>query len=526
MKRFKNLIFLSAFAVAVLGMMNSCHDKLDTREGQLNTGDLDYTNTEDMIGPLIGAYYEFYTRGWEEPLLLGVRGDDVNAGGLGDQQPFADTDRFNYSKDYWMYNSLWNVHYNDIINMNTAILQINNYQEFAEGDNIARAEQYKSEIMVLRAWFHLNLARTWEDVFIITSNQPEEEIEAGVSSKEEIMNWIIEQMDMAIPNLPDARPNQRTDVPGGVTQYTAYALKAMAYQELQNYQGVAEATGQIITNGGFSLYQDFYQLFKKPGELSDESILEMQYSDYGSETGDDAFYHLYAPFGPQNWTPARENASSGWGFYEPSMKWIEFMIDRGEEVRLETSVLFTNRGIAELEANGVDVPDNFDNTTPSGDIINDYARAYFASGKHYLPSIQLTDQRNQYGAGKNMLVIRYSEILLMYAEALARGASGTGMSADQAVNMVRERAGLNPISGVTVEDVLDEKFAELAMEWGIRYYDMIRLDNYSELSYDGRTFSAADEFLPYPQAQVDALPLNATSVNTDTALNEALLNLN
>lgn len=524
----KKLIFLISklLVLTLIFTLSSCHDKLDVREGQLNTGDIDYTNSEEMIAPLIGAYYEFATRGWEEPLLLGVRGDDVNAGGLGDQQPFADTDRFDYDKDYWMYNSLWNVHYNDIINMNTAILQIENYLEFATGDDIARGEQYIAEIKVLRAWFHLNLARTWEDVFIITSNQPEEEVAQGVSSKEEVMQFISNQMDEAIPLLPDLRPNQRTDIPGGVTAYTAYALKALAQQELQNYQGVADAAGAIISSGKFSLFPNFYQLFKKPGELSDENLLEMQYSDYGLEAGD-AFYHLYAPFGPQNWDPARENASGGWGFYEPSLKFIEFMLDRDETVRLETSVLFTDRGIDELEADGyTDLPDFVSNVTPSGDVINDYARALFASGKHYLPSIQLTDGRNNYGAGKNLIAIRYAEILLIYAEALTRGASGTAMSADEAVNLVRERGNMPPLSGVTTDQVLEEKFAELALEWGIRYYDMIRVDDYSELSYGGRTFTADDEYLPYPQAQVDALPLEATAVDRNTAMNDALLLLN
>lgn len=526
MKNIKNFIFLGVTTLIFVAGISSCSDKLETREGQLDTADVDYTNTQDMILPLIGAYHEFQTRGWEEPLLLAVRGDDVNAGGLGDQQPFADTDMYIYNKDYWMYNSLWRVHYNDIINMNTAILQIENYKEFANDEQAALADQYIAEISVLRAWFHFNLARVWEDVFIITSNQPQEEIEQGVSSKEEIMQWISEQMDMAIPNLPDKRPNERTDIPGGVTQYTAYALKAMANLELGNYQGVADAAGAIINSGKFSLYPDFYQLFKKPGELSNESLLEMQYSDFGNQTGD-AFYHLYAPFGPQNWTPARANASSGWGFYEPSLKFIEFMLDRNETVRLETSVLFTDRGIAEIKADGyTNLPSFVSKTTRSGDVINDYARALFASGKHYLPSIQLTDGRNNYGAGKNMIVIRYAEILLMYAEALVQGASGVGMTADEAVNLVRERAGLAPLSGVTMEDVMDEKFAELALEWGIRYYDMIRLDNYGELSYDGRTFSADKEYLPYPQAQIDALPLNATPVEGNSIFNEVLRELN
>ncbi len=202
------------------------------------------------------------------------------------------------------------------------------------------------------------------------------------------------------------------------------------------------------------------------------------------------------------------------------------MLDRNETVRLQTSVLFTPDGINAIRAEGYTVPGFVSNVTPSGDVINNYVRADFASGKHYLPSIQLTEGRNSYGGGKNFIIIRYAEILLMYAEALTRGASGTAMTATEAVNLVRERADMPALSGVTTQDVLDEKFAELAMEWGIRYYDMIRLDNYNELSYDGRTFTAADEYLPYPQAQVDALPLEATEVDRNTAMNNVLSTLN
>jgi hypothetical protein len=290
----------------------------------------------------------------------------------------------------------------------------------------------------------------------------------------------------------------------------------MAQMEMENYQGMADACAAIINSNKFSLYPDFYNLFKKPGELSDESLFELQFSDYGSSTGD-VFYHLYAPFGPQGWSPARENASGGWGFYEPSMKFIKFMLDRNEAVRLETSVLWTDRGIAELQndPNYSTLPSFVSNTTRDGDVINDYARALFASGKHYLPSVQLTEQRNDYGGGKNMIVIRYAEILLMYAEALTRGATGSGMTADQAVNLVRNRAGMPSLSGVSSSDVMDEKFAELGMEWGIRYYDMIRLDNYGELSYDGRSFTADKELLPYPQAQLDALPSLGGSTGND-----------
>ncbi len=321
------------------------------------------------------------------------------------------------------------------------------------------------------------------------------------------MQFISSEIDDVANLLPAVNPNKRSDIPGGVTKFTALAIKALANLELKNYQAVADATGQIISSGEFSLEPDFYELFKIKGKLNDEILLELQYSDFGQPTGDSRNY-LMAFFGPQNWTPKVSGASSGWGFYEPSLKYIKFMLDRGETVRLETSVLFTDRGIAEIKKDSkyTELPDWISNTTRSGDRINDYARALFASGKHYLPSDQLTTGRTAYGSNKNFICIRYAEILLMYAEALTQGATGSAMTADQAVNAVRIRAGLTPLSNVTTDQVMDEKFAELAMEWGTRYYDMLRLGKENELSYDGRAFSSDKAFLPYPQNQVDQIP--------------------
>src|SRR5690606_10549461 len=125
-------------------------------------------------------------------------------------------------------------------------------------------------------------------------------------------------------------------------------------------------------------------------------------------------------------------------------------------------------------------PSFITNTTRDGDVLEDYPRALFASGKQYLPSNQLIPGRTEYGSNKNFNVIRYAEILLMYAESLAQGAAGSGMTADQAVNLVRARGDMTPLSGVTLDQIIDEKFAELGMEWGKRYYDMIRLGRFNE----------------------------------------------
>ncbi len=508
MKNLKQIFNKAALPIALCLFVFSCSDKLSENDGQLAADDLDFTLTENMILPLVGAYSETYSRGWEDPLLIGVRGDDVNAGGLGDQPLFADTDLYNYDNGFWMYNQVWANFYGDIVDILNAGETIDTYKQFATGNNIALADQYIAETKVLSGFQHLQMSRLWGNIFIITSSNVTADIEKGVATKQEVMQYVSDLMDEAIPFLPDMRPNERQDLPGGVTKYTALAIKAIANLEMENYQGVADATGQIIASGKFSLYPDFYELFKKPGEFSDESLFELQFSDYNSATGA-VNNHLYAPFGPSSWTPAVATASGGWGFYEPSMKYIKFMLDRGEVKRLQTSVLFTPRGIAEIKTdpNYATLPAFVSNTTPDGDTFNDYPRAKFASGKHYLPSVQLTTGRNDYGSGKNFLIYRYAEILLMHAEALTNGATSSAMTADQAVNTVRLRAGLGTISGVTSQNVIDEKFAEMAMEWGVRYFDMIRLNKYDELSYDGRTFTADKELLPYPQAQLDLLPL-------------------
>ena len=506
MKLLINNIRIAAIALMAI-TITSCHDLLD--EPPENTSfieDTDYTNSANMSQPLLGAYAEFYNRGWEDFPLISVRGDDVNAGGLGDQQDYAETDKYNYNKDYWMYNSVWQNLYNDIWDAHSAMEQIELYK--AHAPNPALADQYIAEAKVLRGFLLFQLSRVWGDVFITTTSDPSDLLVTPLSTKQEVMEHISAQMDEAIPLLPNMHPNERTDIRGGVTKYTALAIKALANLEIENYQGVADATSEIISSNEFALEDDFYELFKIPGKLNRENVLELQYSDFGTGSGDTKT-HLFAFYGPENWTPAVTGAGSGWGFFEPSLKYIKFMLDRGETVRLQTSVLFTDRGIAEIkkDPNYATLPDWISNTTPSGDRINDYARAMFASGKHYLPSDQLTPGRTDYGTNKNFPVIRYAEILLMHAEAILNGASGTGMTADEAVNAVRERAGLTPLSGVTLEQVMDEKFAELAMEWGVRYYDMIRLEQYGELSYDGRTFTEDKVYLPYPQAQVDLYPV-------------------
>ena len=137
MKSINNIIKISTLAFSMVAV-TSCHDKLDEDlENTVYVGKTDYTNTSNMIVPLLGAYGEFQDRGWEDFPVLAVRGDDVNAGGLGDQQDFAEEDKFNYNKDFWMFNSVWQNLYNDILAASSAEAEVTKYREFAS-DKAAR----------------------------------------------------------------------------------------------------------------------------------------------------------------------------------------------------------------------------------------------------------------------------------------------------------------------------------------------------------------------------------------------------
>jgi hypothetical protein len=508
MRTIKKLLGITSTLLLMAAMLFSCGDIVDEPLQNVQPIEgVDYTRSEDMRLLIQGAYGEFNFLQWETFPLISVRGDDVNA--AGDQFPLTETDAFRYDRSFWMYNSSWLNLYGDIINSNGLIEGVNRFKE--NGADPQLADQYIAEIRVMKAFAYLQTARLWGDLFIFESSDPTTLVDLKISEFEEVMQYISDQMDLVIPDLPDVRPNQRADIEFGITRYAALSLKAYANLELRNWQEVANATDEIISSGLFELYPDFYDAFNIPGKNSNESILELQYSDFGQSSGTNTRY-LWNFFGPASYTPAVEGIGGGWGFWEPNEKFIKFMLDRGEEVRLVGSVNFTPDGIESLESDPQynPVPDYITNVSPDGDIFNNHPRYNFQSAKHYMPSNEYTPGRTTFGENNNFRVIRYAEVLLMHAEALVSGASSSEMSADEAVNIVRDRAGMPPLTNVDLNAVLDEKYAELAMEWGQRFYDLVRHDRIDELAHEINgeqvSYQRNERYLPYPLLQLDLLP--------------------
>src|SRR6056297_1821192 len=96
-------------------------------------------------------------------------------------------------------------------------------------------------------------------------------------------------------------------------------------------------------------------------------------------------------------------------------------------------------------------------------------------------------------------MIRYADVLLMCAEAYLQSGSGDPLPL---VNQVRERASLDELGSVTMDDIILERRLELAME-GHRFFDLVRWgDAASELGELGFV-KGKHEVFPVPQSEID-----------------------
>lgn len=477
----KQIVWLMPLAMTFAG----CSDLLDKLpENTVPVAGVDYTKTDEMYQPVSGVYATAQQNfsSWTTYGLMVIRGDDVDKGSSPtDQIEFLWCKEFKYDrvKSFWALDSAFQWLYYVVTVANSALESLDRYAEHItlEADR-ARCTAYRAEVRFLRAYAYFRLMYLWGDVPILENNQ---ELNVAKSHRAEVLAYLLEELQYCIDWLPALRPTEQPHNRGAVTKYSALALLAKVQLYEGNWEAVVSATEEIIQSGKFSLYPDYYQLFKIPGKLCDESLYELQFTDFATGSGDivgpDAWFTFQGPRGG-------DKPIEGWGFITPTAKLDAFMRTRGESTRLETTFLRTGE------------------TTLSGDYIKEgnpgEPTAY--NGKAYTPSAQMTEGRNDYGANNNVRILRYADVLLMHAEATIR----LGRNGDASLNEVRRRAGLEPVAGATVEDVLDERFAELAMEWGDRFFDLVRTGRAAaELPgfVEGRS-----EYYPIPQNQIDLNP--------------------
>lgn len=508
----KSLRYILASTIIALALtQTSCEKFLDKPlENQQRSEEIDYSNLELMYAPVSGTYRAAADDNlvhWIDLSIRAMRDDDYQQGAPNPNDNPELMGIKNFQNDvtiqsYWGLNQSWISYYSLAIAANNAIMELEEFEKNIPSGNAEQLKlnrQYKAEVRFLRAYAHLLASRIFGDVPILSDSRDIARLTTiGKSTMQQVREFIIAEMDECAVDLEDARPNQSKHI-GAVTKYSALLLKAKAAADLaKNDNGspywdqVLQATDQIIQDGNFSLYPDLYNLFKKSGKMSNESLFELQYSDFGLGSGDivrpgidwGTFFRWQGPSGDQRGSPI-----SGAGWIPPSQDIVDFLSSRGDDLRLKTTIIpygATESTYAE---------------TPDGDRIygNPFGIKYF-NGKTYLPSNQMTEGRLEYGANNNVRILRYADVLLLNAEARVR----KGMNGDAPFNLVRSRADMPPITGVTLDQILDERRAEFACEWwGERFNDLVRTGRAQQV-FGQKFVPGQSEYIPIPQTQIDA----------------------
>lgn len=458
----------------------SCTDFIEINpENSVPAEGVDFTKTENMYQPVISVYSSLRTEGmhWINCGILFTRDGDVWSGRVDDQAALVDFGNYNYDNGFWGLNETWRTMYVLIQTANSALESLDNYAQYVDKNSEAykQYESYCGEVKTLRAWAYYELVTNFGPIVIYRTNS---QSDFRRSSIDLVYKYMLEDLDYAAKKLPRVRPNQM-EHQGAVTAFTAEMLAARVNLLQGNWSEVERLTEDIITKGNFELYNDFYQLFKIPGKLCNESLLECQTTDYGNGSGDQ--------IGPGAWWsfqgPANDGNISGWGFIGYKPEFVTWAEGRGETVRATTSFLKAG------------------STTPDGDKIRPLknpTQTNCWNGKAYLPTNQLTPGRTGYGTNNNIRILRYAEVLLMNSEAKIRN----GKSGDFGYNEVRKRAKMSTKTGVTLQDVIDERRMELCCEWGsARYIDICR-----GVAPAPQGWSKDVMYFPVPFTQIEELP--------------------
>lgn len=451
----KYIVILILPVVLAFSMAGCSFLEIDT-ENKIAVSEIDYSKTADMYQPVIGVYSKMRWPGmhWAINMLWTGRDDDMTSGRTDDQQ---DALRFGYRGGYqcpnsfWALNNAWVNMYEIIRTCNSSLEALDKYAEHIadkESEDYKNYRSYRGEVITIQAWSYYMLATSFGACVLLKDNNQTRFVR---STREHVCEYALAQLDSVIPDMKRMRPNQMVHM-GAFTAFSAEALAARFALLLGDYNKVETLTDDIITNGGFSLYADYYDLFKIPGKLCDESVMEVQVTDFGLATGD--YIGIDQWFVCQGATlegtvSGEKVTIGGWNFMQYNTRFVDWCTTRGETVRLEVSCLRT----------GDKTRDNF--TVTSSGIFN---------GKALLPYDQMTTGTTEWGRNNNVRVLRYAEVLLMNAEAKVRN----GKSGDAPFNEVRTRAAMPTLAGVTVEQILDERRMELCSEWGLRYTDLVR----------------------------------------------------
>jgi len=480
--------------VASMAVLAGCKKFLDIRqEGTVPSTGLDYTKPENIFLPVSNAYASMRSgnaHAFPYICAFEISSDNADKGSTPEDNPeAASMDNFTCIPTNSLINNLWTGYFDIVSAANNALFQMPLFEAAMQSDaNKLLTRQGAAEAKVIRAYAYFNLTRLFGRVPIVDSIMTADQLgNLPQASTDDLYKFIIKDLSEAIPVLP---ASYTSDWAGRITKYTAMGIDAKVHMYRNDWDSVATLTDQIIASGKFALLPNFRDEFSMDGENSKESLFEIQSSTLGRITGDITYLEYAFDQGPRGNSPGN---MQGWGFCVPSDSLIHFFKVRGDSVRAAATFLY--RGTK----------------TPEGDSIKMACTNPVYNGKVYTPSIYNNWSFNGYGFDYNVRILRYSDILLMFAEAKLQGATTgntSGYTALTAINEVRTRVKLAPLATVTLQDVWDERCAELALEED-RFFDLVRTGQAATLLAKKGYVDGKNNVFPIPSTQL-ALNHNLT----------------
>lgn len=305
---------------------------------------------------------------------------------------------------------------------------------------------YVAEAKTIRALLYFYLARSFGDVPLkLSATSSDADItDIAKSSRQEVLNQVIADLNSAEPNAPLTYGNVASDK-GRITRFTVNTILADVYLWMEKYAEAIAACDKVINSKRFGLIGSssaWFNTLYRTGN-SNEGIFELQFDAQKLNT----FYGMFALSSKQFVAANR----------------VMDMVYTTDEVN----------GLKDIRSDGASV-------RATDGLIWKYV------GKN---SQDLIAQSDSY---THWFVYRYADVLLMKAEALAQ--LSRGQEALDIVNVIRKRAdaleGSNthpdPANVTEVSRfILEERAREFMFE-GKRWYDVLRYvkrNNYAQIDF-------------------------------------------
>lgn len=489
MKNIKNSIGL----IIILSIFLGCSDVVDfDPHDEYQVTEVDYLQSEaDYQAMAVSCYTP--TQWLNQVIVVGdVASDNAVAGGenASDVVAFQQIDDYAILTNNSTLEDLWLSAYEGV-NRTNYLIAYKDTNLLGNTVNFDGKDALFGEVHFLRAFYYFNLVKMFGDVVLFTDHK------LGLSDfgtlqrspKTEVYSQMEKDLIHAISVLPTAQSQQ-----GRITKYAAQALLGKVYLYQDKFDEAVPVL-QSVVDGPFSLVTNFDDIFLLSGENGPESVYEVQYSN------GQPYY---------NWggiTRGQGNLAVQQGGVRGFNGSSAMPYNSGWSTNLPTQDLAAayDDGDQRKEATTFDV-EAYANNNPSLNVT--YQVAPFKNtglyNKKYLPRKGQTSGQPELNYENNQRTIRYSEVLLMAAEANLRSSSVNQTLAQTYLDRVRDRAfgDQNHRIPATVQAVWNERRLELGME-GDRFFDLVRTGQ-AEKVLGSRGYNAATLGLfPIPQREID-----------------------